>query len=189
MTYTASESVPFESFQSSKGTRRWHLIGTQPLCVNIRSPRIRSLAYWVMLAGYVLCKINKYLKCLRFALIFQKIWSNSGNMFGSWECQNVEQTSLDPKKLQYFQTVSTCCWWQYRTTVKAFEGEGWGMRRTLKNFFGKISFVGSSSFLEACPLLNQFWEVAGNCPEHFFKWFKTIKYYNENLIWENMWKS
>lgn len=165
------------------------------LCFSIcGSSKVRSLSYWVMPTGYILWKINKYLECLRFALIFQKVWSNSDSMFSSWDCQNAKQTSLNPENLfppnlsvllmafwQEFIPVSKPLWVEVRAG-------GGGVRKTLKKSFKKRP-LGTPQFREVCPLLYQFLKVAGKCPKHIFKWFKTIKYYNENLSWENMWKS
>ena len=55
------------------------------------------------------------------------------------------------------------------------------MRKALKNSLKNI-LCWEVPFLEVCPLLNQLLNIAGECPEHTVKWFKTIKYYNENLI-------
>lgn len=97
----------------------------------------------------------------------------------------------------YFHPISVCCWWPFDRSSDQSQslpgersGVGVGVWGVLwRNLWKKCLLLGAPQFREACPLLHWFFKIAGKCPKHIFKWFKTIKYYNENLIWENMWKS
>lgn len=142
---------------------KWNSVVTELenmlLCFSVcGSSRVRSLSYWVMPTGYILWKKSRNTwSVLRFALIFQKVWSNSDRIFSSWECQNAEQTRLDPENLfppnlsvllmafrQEFIPKSKPSWVEVG-------GGGRGVMRTLKKSLKKMSFAGCSPVLGGVP--------------------------------------